>query len=81
MLVSIDQKLSATKHELRNLPPAEACQVLASGLTRILMLMQLEPPNHIPTKTCNVLGAMFWSCAPIFHVPPCNPHCYPMTNP
>jgi len=40
-----------------------------------------QTPETYPTKTCNVLGAMFQPHPPIFHVPPCDPHPCPMTHP
>jgi hypothetical protein len=59
----------------------ETCQVLVSGWTCVSMPRQPKPPKHIPAKTCKVSGAMFQPHAPIFHVPPCDPHPCPMTHP
>jgi hypothetical protein len=81
VLVLVNQKPHATKHEPRNLPPIETCQVSMGNPTHVSMFGQPKPLKHIPTKSCNVLGSMFGPHAPILHVPPCDPHPCPMTHP
>jgi len=74
-------KTWTAKLEPQYLPPTETYQVLMGSPTHVSMPKQPKSPKHIPIKTCNILGAMFWPYVPIFHVPPCNPHPCPMTHP
>jgi hypothetical protein len=85
--IDFDQS-KTTHHETRgsklepwHLPLIETCQVLAGSSTHVSMPGQPKPPKHIPIETCHVSIVMFRPHAPIFHVPPCNPHPCPMTHP
>jgi len=63
-----------SKLEPWHLPPTKTCQVLAGSLTHVSMPGQPNPPRHIPIETWYISIVMFQPHAPIFHVPPCNPH-------
>jgi hypothetical protein len=85
-LVSTNLKSHTLKHEPRNLNPetyhpSKHFKFRRAARHVFQCLDNLSPQNISPTKTCKVLRAMFRPHAPIFHVPPCSPHPYPMTHP
>ncbi len=75
-LVFVSLKLHAIKHEPRNLPPIETCQVLASSPMRVSMLGQPKPSKHISLK-----HVTFWElCFSPFHPSSMFRHAIPIHN-